>query len=93
MPAGCVTAARSFELRYVDPPPPIALDRSGCPSSVSRIWLRADGLVPDDEVVNSCVLTYLTALTLLECAMTAMRKAPMGTGVSALPDHTGFSAR
>jgi|SRR5271165_1883200 len=78
---------RAFEMRYVEPPPRIALDRTGSPSSVSRIWLRADGVVPDDEVVNSCVLTYLTALTLLECAMTAMRKAPMGTGVSALLDH------
>jgi acyl-CoA thioesterase len=46
-----------------------------------------DNVEYHDEVLNSCVLTYLTALTLLECAMTAMRKASMGTGVSALLDH------
>jgi acyl-CoA thioesterase-2 len=84
---------RAFDTRYVDPPPRLALDQGGSRLSVSRIWLRADGVVPQDPVVNGCVVAYLSALTLLESAMTRMGKAPVGTGVSALLDHTTWFHR
>jgi acyl-CoA thioesterase-2 len=76
---------RPFDTRYVDPPPRVAMDLDGPPTSVSRIWLRARGGVPADLVLNSCVLTYLSALTLLESAQGPMGKSP--TDVSALLDH------
>ena len=84
---------RAFDTRYVDPPPRLALDQGGSRLSVSRIWLRADGVVPQDPVVNGCVVAYLSALTLLESAMTRMGKASVGTGVSALLDHTTWFHR
>jgi acyl-CoA thioesterase-2 len=77
---------RPFDTRYVDPPPRVAMDLVEPPSSVSRIWLRANGVVPADPVVNACVLTYLSALTLLESALGPLGKSPMD--VSALLDHT-----
>jgi acyl-CoA thioesterase-2 len=77
---------RPFDIRYVDPPPRIAMDLDGPPTSVSRMWLRARGAFPADPVVNSCVLTYLSALTLLEPTLGPMGKSMLD--VSALLDHT-----
>jgi acyl-CoA thioesterase II len=72
---------RPFDTRYIDPPP-----RIGGDTPLSRIWLRARGDVPADPVVNSCLLTFLSALTPLEAALGRMHKSPMD--VSALLDHT-----
>jgi acyl-CoA thioesterase-2 len=83
---GWWTDERPFDTRYVDPPPRLAMDLDGPPSAVSRIWLRARGTVPSAPVVNSCVVTYLSALTLLEPAQGPMGKSV--TDVSALLDHT-----
>ena len=79
---------RPFTMRYLDAPPRVALDLSDTPPPRLRIWLRANGEVTDDPLVNSCVVAYLSALTLLECAMTTMRTTPMGPRLSALVDHT-----
>jgi acyl-CoA thioesterase-2 len=79
---------RPFTMRYLDAPPRVALDLSDMPPPRLRIWLRANGEVSDDPMVNSCVVAYLSALTLLECAMTTMRTTPMGPRLSALVDHT-----
>ncbi|TVS84742.1 acyl-CoA thioesterase [Mycobacterium helveticum] len=79
---------RPFTMRYLDAPPRVALDLSAMPPPRLRIWLRANGEVSDDPMVNSCVVAYLSALTLLECAMTTMRTTPMGPRLSALVDHT-----
>jgi acyl-CoA thioesterase II len=83
---GWWVSERPFDTRYVDPPPRIAMDLDEAPTSVSRIWLRARGTFPDDAVINGCVLTYLSALTLLETAQGPMGKS--STDVSALLDHT-----
>jgi acyl-CoA thioesterase-2 len=77
--------SRPFDMRYVDPPPRIAMEL-GETSGAIRIWLRARGLVPNDPMVGACVLTYLTALTLLEPALGPMGKSLVD--VSALLDHT-----
>jgi acyl-CoA thioesterase II len=53
-----------FDLRYVTPP--IwggRTDDSG--SGRQQLWLRADGLLPDDPLVHLCVLVYASDLTLL----------------------------
>ncbi|BBX16970.1 acyl-CoA thioesterase II [Mycolicibacterium duvalii] len=79
-------APRPFDTRYIDPPPRIAIDHEKPAEALSRIWLRSRGEIPADPVVASCVLTYLSALTLLEPAMRQMERSPMD--VSALLDHT-----
>ncbi|CAN5534168.1 acyl-CoA thioesterase II [soil metagenome] len=34
-----------------------------------RVWLRADGRLPDDPVLHTCVLTYASDMTLLDTAL------------------------
>ncbi|MGH3974161.1 MAG: acyl-CoA thioesterase II [Pseudonocardiaceae bacterium] len=53
-----------FDLRYVTPPiwGGVA-DESG--SGRQQLWLRADGILPDDPLVHLCVLAYASDLTLL----------------------------
>jgi acyl-CoA thioesterase II len=34
-----------------------------------RVWLRADGTLPDDPVLHTCVLTYASDLTLLDTTL------------------------
>jgi acyl-CoA thioesterase II len=77
---------RPFDVRYVDPPPRIAMDSEEQAGPVSRIWLRARGTIPADPVVNSCVLTLQTALTPVEATLGPMRKTQYD--ISALLDHT-----
>jgi len=78
---------RPFAMRYLDTPPRVALDLPDKPPPRLRIWLRANGEISDHPTVNSCVVAYLSALTLLECAMTTMHTTPMGPRLSALVDH------
>jgi acyl-CoA thioesterase-2 len=77
---------RPFDTRYVDPPPRVAMDLPEAGGATCRIWLRARGVVPTDPALNGCVLTYLTALTLLEPALGPMGKSQ--ADVSALLDHS-----
>lgn len=77
---------RPFDIRYVDPPPRIALDKGEPTGPVSRIWLRVKDPIPTDLVVNSCVLTLFSALTPLQSALGPMRKSLFD--VSALVDHS-----
>lgn len=74
-----------FDLRYVDPPPRLALDLPD-PSPRIRLWWRPAEPVPADPILNSCLLTYVTGTTLLETAMVVRRTTPL-TSFSALIDH------
>jgi acyl-CoA thioesterase-2 len=74
-----------FDLRYVDPPPRLALELPE-PSPRIRMWWRPVESVPDDDVLHSCLLTYLSGTTMLETAITMRRATPMTT-FNALIDH------
>ncbi len=54
---------RSIDLRYVDGDP---TDGARPPAEGQRVWLRADGELPDDPVVHACVVTYASDMTLLD---------------------------
>jgi acyl-CoA thioesterase II len=57
--------ARPVDLRYVDDPS--WAWRSGAPRPPrSLVWLRADGVLPDDPLLHVCVLTYASDMTLLD---------------------------
>jgi acyl-CoA thioesterase II len=58
---------RPIDLRHVDTPGPLLGGRS--PRSTERIWLRADGRLPDDPLLHTCVLTYASDMTLLDTAL------------------------
>jgi acyl-CoA thioesterase-2 len=57
---------RPIDLRYVDWNPP---DRREKLPPRQRVWLRADGALPDDPVLHQCVVTYASDMTLLDTTM------------------------
>jgi len=57
---------RPIDLRYVDGDP---INRKGIPSTGQRVWLRADGNLPDDPVLHACIITYASDMTLLDTAV------------------------
>jgi acyl-CoA thioesterase-2 len=57
---------RPIDTRHVDWNPP---DRREPLPPFQRVWLRADGLLPDDPVLHACVLTYASDMTLLDTAL------------------------
>ena len=59
---------RPIDTRYVDWSAP---DRTDPQPPRQRVWIRADGTLPDDPVLHTCVLTYASDMTLLDTTMLA----------------------
>ncbi len=57
---------RPIDSRYVDWEP---LERSRPLPPRQRVWLRADGRLPDDPVLHTCILTYASDMTLLDTTL------------------------
>ncbi len=57
---------RAIDSRYVDWEPP---DRRHPLPPHQRIWIRADGRLPDEQLVHTCVLTYASDMTLLDTTL------------------------
>jgi acyl-CoA thioesterase-2 len=53
-------------MRHVDWSPP---DRAQPLPPLQRVWIRADGELPDDPVLHTCVLTYASDMTLLDTTL------------------------
>jgi acyl-CoA thioesterase-2 len=72
---------RPIEVRYVDPPPwfpdtkfpdtESAAGSAGERRNAQRVWLRANGEMPDDPLMHVCAVTYASDMTLLDSAMLA----------------------
>jgi acyl-CoA thioesterase-2 len=56
---------RPIDVRYVTTPPWISRE-SGPGEARSQVWMRADGVLPDEDLVHVCVLTYASDMTLLD---------------------------
>ena len=54
---------RPIDLRYVERGP---MERKGRFATAQRVWLRANGRLPDDPVLHACVVTYASDMTLLD---------------------------
>jgi acyl-CoA thioesterase II len=54
---------RPIDMRFVDEPAWSA-DRTASDGPV-RVWMRADGTLPDDKLLHVCMLTYASDMTLL----------------------------
>jgi acyl-CoA thioesterase-2 len=63
--AAITRVPRPFDLRYVTPPVWARVGDEARPGKHHRLWLRADGVLPDDPLVHVCVLAYASDLTLL----------------------------
>jgi acyl-CoA thioesterase-2 len=57
---------RPIDTRYVDQMP---AERQGPQKAEQRVWLRADGALPDDPVLHACVVTYASDMTLLDSTL------------------------
>jgi acyl-CoA thioesterase-2 len=66
---------KPIDLRYVDDPPWLQ-HANGPREGPSRVWMRADGVLPDDPLLHVCVLTYASDLTLLDSVLTRHGLAP-----------------
>ena len=59
---------RPIDLRYVDDPPWIQR-AAGIRAPLSRVWMRADGVLPDDPLLHVCALAFASDLTLLDSVL------------------------
>jgi len=66
---------KPIDLRYVDAPP-WQQHAHGPRDGVSRVWMRADGKLPDDPLLHVCVLTYASDMTLLDSVLVRHGLAP-----------------
>ena len=63
---GRLWSRQPVDIRYVDGPP---WDRQQSDSARQLVWIRADGTLPDDPVLHTCVVAYASDYTLLGSAL------------------------
>ena len=63
-PGWLARAPRPIDMRFVDEPV-WSSERSGASEDPVRVWMRADGTLPDDRLLHVCLLTYASDMTLL----------------------------
>jgi len=57
---------RPIDTRYVPPDPAF---EPGVKSDGQLVWMRADGVLPDDPVLHACIVTYASDMSLLDTAL------------------------
>jgi acyl-CoA thioesterase-2 len=78
---------RPIDMRYVDAPLPNAPKPTEVQTG-QRVWMRADGTLPDDPTLHACIVTYASDMTLLDTALLphALRWSETGVQMASL-DH------
>jgi acyl-CoA thioesterase-2 len=66
---------RPIDLRYVDDPP-WEQRKKGPQEGLRRVWMRADGTLPDEPLLHVCVLTFASDITLLDSVLVRHGIAP-----------------
>jgi acyl-CoA thioesterase-2 len=66
---------RPIDMRHVDPPP-WEQRALGPRAGAHRVWMRADGTLPDDPLLHVCVLTFASDMTLLDSVLVHHGLAP-----------------
>jgi acyl-CoA thioesterase II len=61
------TMPRPIDIRYITAPP--WEQRGKDNQGPNRVWMRADGRLPDDDLLHVCVLTYASDMTLLDSVL------------------------
>ncbi|WP_158882746.1 acyl-CoA thioesterase II [Amycolatopsis anabasis] len=59
---------RPIDIRYVNDPPWVTRE-TGERRPHNRVWMRADGKLPDLQLLHVCVLTYASDMTLLDSVL------------------------
>ena len=57
---------RPIDLRYIDADP---ISRKNFKSPGQKLWMRADGKLPDDPVLHACIVTYASDMSLLDTTL------------------------
>lgn len=84
-----------LDFRYVTESP---MRRTGPLPPVQQVWFRADGTLPDDQVLHTCLLTYASDMTLLDTSLlphgtsSADQSIQMASLDHAMWFHGGFRA-
>lgn len=60
---------QAFDIRYVDDPPWVQRGSGPRENQPHRIWMRADGTLPDDPTLHVCVVTFASDLNLLDSVL------------------------
>jgi acyl-CoA thioesterase-2 len=60
---------QAFDVRYVDDPPWIQRELGPRENQPHRIWLKADGHLPDDPLLHVCVVTFASDMNLLDSVL------------------------
>jgi acyl-CoA thioesterase-2 len=60
---------QAFDIRYVDDPPWVQRAQGPRENQPHRIWMKADGTLPDDPTLHVCVLTFASDLNLLDSVL------------------------
>jgi acyl-CoA thioesterase II len=84
---------RPIDLRYVDPPP-WQQHADGPRAGLTRVWMKADGVLPADPLLHVCVLTFASDMTLLDSVLVRHGLAPgLDPIVMASLDHAMWFQR
>ena len=75
---------RAIDTRYCNWQPPN--DHTPGPMT-DNVWVRANGLLPDDPVLHACVVTYASDMTVLDTAMRPHGGNGIGENFMASLDH------
>ncbi|MGI8666646.1 MAG: acyl-CoA thioesterase II [Jatrophihabitans sp.] len=79
---------QAFDIRYVDDPPWVQRGLGPRENQPHRIWMKADGKLPDDPTVHVCVVTFASDLNLLDSVLIHHGMAPLLDPISmASLDH------
>jgi acyl-CoA thioesterase II len=69
--AGDYLLDNPIDIRHVGPLTVEAARDPSLRSTRSRVWLRADGELPDDPLLHVCLMTYASDMTLLDSVLLA----------------------
>jgi acyl-CoA thioesterase II len=83
---GWYARPRPIDVRYVGDPPRVAKD-TGYRDPTSQVWMRADGVLPDDPLLHVCAVTFASDMTLLDSTLMRHGRAWGVDVVGASLDH------
>jgi acyl-CoA thioesterase-2 len=66
---GWYSRPRPIDIRYVNDPPRVQRDKTGEKEAVSKVWMRADGTLPDDPLLHVCLVAFASDMTLLDSTL------------------------
>jgi acyl-CoA thioesterase-2 len=79
-------------MRYVDPPPPVAVTTEPPAAARCRLWLRVAGEIPEllrtDPLLGCCLLAYVSDWTILDPVQVGIGRTWQQLEVMASLDHT-----